>query len=472
VICLISFMHNFILEKRTIAIIGAGYSGTLTAVNILRTNQPNNLSVVLIEQETKVGRGLAYRFGDDNLLLNVPAGNMSALADEPNHFVSYCQNIDPAFNAKSFISRRLYGEYLEHTLAEAEKNHPGVLEKITGEAVAVLPNASSHTFRIELSSGSYLEANQVVLALGHFPPGPPKPVPEHCHRHIINAWDFSAIDRLDPNKPVAILGAGLTGIDALFRLTSWNTTRKIFLLSRRGLLPQVHRFNPKPPAPADYPTYFIGLPPNIRAYTRAVHLETKRREAAGGDWRDVINEIRPYTVQLWQNLPETEQRRFLKKISPYWDIHRHRLAPSAGCRLEYLLNSGQVERKAGYVIGTNMKEGNLSIDFKERNNGGIVNIEVSAVINCTSPNYNLTEISQPLVTQLRNAGFIQQDALKLGLLVDENHQAININNRATPGLFYVGPMLKAKYWEAIAVPELRNHTRNLARHLMSFKTDP
>jgi uncharacterized NAD(P)/FAD-binding protein YdhS len=110
-------------KKRTIAIIGAGYSGTLTAVNILRTSPPDNVRVVLVEQDSTPGRGLAYRFADDNHLLNVPAGNMSALADEPSHFVAYCRNVDPAFNTGSFISRRLYGEYLQYTLAEAEPNH-------------------------------------------------------------------------------------------------------------------------------------------------------------------------------------------------------------------------------------------------------------------------------------------------------------------------------------------------------------
>src|ERR1700730_4245121 len=102
-------------KKRTIAIIGAGYSGTLTAVNILRTSPPDNVRVVLVEQDSTPGGGLAYRFADDNHLLNVPAGNMSALADEPNHFVAYCQDVDP-FNASSFIPRRLYGEYLQNTL--------------------------------------------------------------------------------------------------------------------------------------------------------------------------------------------------------------------------------------------------------------------------------------------------------------------------------------------------------------------
>jgi uncharacterized NAD(P)/FAD-binding protein YdhS len=36
-----------------------------------------------------------------------------------------------------------------------------------------------------------------------------------------------------------------------------------------------------------------------------------------------------------------------------------------------------------------------------------------------------------------------------------------------PGLFYIGPMLKARFWEAIAVPELRVHASQLAHQLTS-----
>ena len=462
-----TFIRSPSSTKRTIAIIGAGFSGTLTAVNILRTNPPGNVRIVLVEQDSTPGRGLAYRFADDNHLLNVPAGNMSALADEPNHFVAYCQDIDPAFNAKSFIARRLYGDYLQSTLAETETNYPGALEKIKGEAIAIVPEASGEKFRIQLACGASLEATQVVLAFGHFPPGAPQSVAANLRKFLTNPWDFSVLDGLDQNRPVAILGAGHTAIDVLFRLTSCNRTRRVFLLSRRGLLPHGHRFNPSPPIAADYPAYLAEVPSTIRAYTRAVRKEVTRREAGGGNWRDVLNELRPHMPSLWQALPHVERIRSLEKVLPYWDIHRHRLAPLAARRLTNLLDSGQVERLAGRITGFDREGTDFTIRLKGRGDAHVRNLDVGAVVNCTGPCYDLSSISMPLVTQLRNEGLIRPDPLKLGLLVDDNYRVIDIHNQPCPGLFYVGPMLKARYWEAIAVPELREHTRRLARHLMS-----
>ena len=455
-----------ISEKPTLVIVGGGYSGTLTAVNILRTAASKPLRLVLIERQLIVGRGLAYRFRDDNFLLNVPAGNMSALADEPDHFVAYCQEIDPAFNGKSFVSRRLYGEYLEYTLAETEKKHPGILEKLTDEVVAIVPDAARNGFGIELAGGANVAAQQVVLALGHFPSKIPAIVPQHLHKYLVEPWDFSRLDSLDQTLPVAILGMGHTAIDALFRLTSCNINRKVSLLSRRGLLPYGHRINPNPPAAANYPEYLLGLPPSIRAYTRALRREIRQRETRGDNWRDVINELRPFTPQLWQGLPEIERRRFLSRIMPFWDIHRHRLAPASAHRLARLLDTGQAERLAGRVLGFTENTTGLGIKIKLRGNGQLTDLQVSAVVNCTGPCYDLSEISLPLVVQLRNAGLVKQDNLKLGLLVDADYRLIDSKNQPISGLYYVGPMLKAQYWEAIAVPELRGHTLRLAKHLL------
>ena len=106
------------LPAKVITIVGAGCSGALTAINILRQRPGNRVRVILVDRNTRPGRGLAYRTWDDNFLFNVPAGNMSALSDSSDHFVKFCQDIDPAFNAGTFVSRRLYGDYLESILQQ------------------------------------------------------------------------------------------------------------------------------------------------------------------------------------------------------------------------------------------------------------------------------------------------------------------------------------------------------------------
>jgi uncharacterized NAD(P)/FAD-binding protein YdhS len=182
----------------------------------------------------------------------------------------------------------------------------------------------------------------------------------------------------------------------------------------------------------------------------------------GGDWRDVVNSLRPHTADIWQRLPLAERRRFLRQSVAYWDIHRHRLAPVAHLRLTQMQKSGQVEALAGYVQGYAADASGVTVTLRERGSARTRQIRVAKVVNCTGPNYDITRMHAPLIAQLRDEGYLKQDDLKLGFEVDGEYRVVDAQGHAADGLFYLGPMLKARYWEAIAVPELRGHARRLA----------
>ncbi len=457
-------------SRPSLLIVGAGFSGTLTATHLLRRGSATGPRVILIERRSRIGRGLAYHTWDDNLLLNVPAGNMSALPEEPGHFVDHLRSIDPAFNAGSFVSRRIYGDYLEATLAAAERAAPSRLARLQGEVVSIRRNPDAHGYTATLADGRRVAAGRVVLAFGHFAPQQPDAPTGHgaAAAYIGNSWDFDAIDRTEAGLPAAVVGAGHTGIDVVFRLTRNSDARKVYLISRRGLLPHGHRFNPKAPAPGGYPEYLGQAPATLRGHLRAIRREAARKMAAGEDWRDVINELRAHTPGIWQRLALADRRKFLNRVVPYWDIHRHRLAPAAYQRLEQMVKSGQVEQIAGHVQGMQpARDGEMTLEIRQRRDGALRRLEVGAVVNCTGPNYDIATLTVPLIAQLRDDGMIRQDALRLGLDIDEQYRVTGRDGQPSTGVYYVGPMLKARYWEAIAIPELRVHAAKLATLLLA-----
>ncbi|ATE59532.1 FAD/NAD(P)-binding protein [Thauera sinica] len=454
----------------TLVIIGAGYSGTLAAVNILREAAEGEFEVVLVEQHRRAGRGLAYRIWDDSMLLNVVAGNMSALAEHPMHFVEYCQDIDPALHAGSFVPRRMFGDYLERTLQVAGEESRIPFTRVQGEAVSLRPQQDGKRLLVTLADGRRIGADHVVLALGHL--GAQKlrfaDALAGSARYVADPWDYAAMDHVPAGRPVLVLGAGHTAIDALFRLTSRDDARKVFLLSRRGLLPKGHRSVPHPPVTAGYPAYLEHLPPTAFAHLRAIRREVKRRRQAGHNWRDVINELRPHTPEIWHRLPTAERRRLLARVGPWWDIHRHRLAPTAYRRLRGMLEASQAEVVAGRVLTMEETADGIRVTVRRRTDGGTQALDVAAVVNCTGPDYDIDRLSaSPLVAQLRDEGYLRPDPLHIGVEVDEEYHPIGADGHKVPGVHYVGPMLRARYWEAIAVPELRRHTLQLARHLIA-----
>ena len=105
-------------------------------------------------------------------LLNVPAGRMSADPDEPLSFLRFLNKSAPAIKAEDFVSRSLYGDYLEELLrtAEAHVHSTARLLRLTGVACALEPAQRGPGYRVELADGRYFSADTVVLACGNPPP--------------------------------------------------------------------------------------------------------------------------------------------------------------------------------------------------------------------------------------------------------------------------------------------------------------
>ena len=72
-----------------IAIIGAGLSGRLLALNLLRfASSDAAVSVHMLDRGDERAMGPAYSYEADYLLLNVPAGRMGAFSEDPEHFLT------------------------------------------------------------------------------------------------------------------------------------------------------------------------------------------------------------------------------------------------------------------------------------------------------------------------------------------------------------------------------------------------
>jgi len=454
-------------EQFTIAIVGGGFSGTVLAIQLLRMGLPKTDLVVLIEQNPRIGPGLAYSVEDECCLLNVPAGNMSALADDPGHFLHYCQRIDPKITSSSFVPRRLYGQYIEQLLCETAALYPEQLQQLRASVVD-LELISPNQCRLDFANHASILANKVVLALGHFAPRPLAALKSLPTEVVIAPWDTDQLQKTPAALPIAILGTGHTAIDALLRLQANVVTQKVYLLSRRGLLPQSHRviFTAADPY---LPHCLENSLPTARAFTKALRGEIKKYGQDGGDWRDIFNQIRAHTPDLWQRLSIKERARFLRQLVPYWDMHRHRLAPNIGKQIDEMQKQGTIEIIAGRIESAQMQHKLIHIQYRDRGSQELKLIEVGAIIQCNGPNYDLSTVPDPLIQSLIRRNYLQQDALNIGIETGSEYRLQSPSHPIQQHLYYIGPLLKARYWESIAVPELRVHVQRLAAQLLYRK---
>ncbi|WP_456023012.1 FAD/NAD(P)-binding protein [Pseudomonas protegens] len=457
---------------KTLVIIGAGFSGTVTAIQFLK-HCPPGVRVILINRSGGMARGLAYGTNSAQHLLNVPVGNMTALVDEPDSFQKFCQKTDPSVSGSSFVPRKLYGDYLSFLLDSAVERAENVsLDRLAAEVHSLRSDQKGAI--VELADGEQIRADHVVLAFGHFAPLSPQcvgpAISAGCYQQ--DPWDR---ERLLPGaeKPVLLIGAGLTALDVALNIDQCNS-RPIYMLSRRGLQPLAHRNHGKGLAlNAGISERLLGVEPTASNYLREVRSLVKAGAVEGRDWRDFIAALRPATPALWARLPEIERRRFLRHLQPYWDVHRHRVAPETHERFLEALGSGRIISLAGRIKEISPEGKGVRVSFQRRGSHQTEYIDVGQVINCTGPNSNLRYVDDRLITQLRDEGLLLPDLLGLGLHVDEHLAVKNADGNISTWLSYIGPMLKADLWEATAVPELRELAKNLACRLADgFRQGP
>lgn len=455
---------------RNILIIGAGFSGAVTAVQLLRRGWANGLHVLLINRSGLMARGIAYGTQSSSHLLNVPAGNMSALDDDPDHFVRFCQRINPHITPASFVQRRLYGDYLEYLLNESERsaNRNVSLTRIVGEVTDITVALKGYS-QVTLADGQRFVVDQIILAFGHYPPNDPypsNPAFYQSKRYIKDPWAPAALNAIAPGDAALLLGTGLTAIDVCNTLIDQSATRNIYAVSRRGLTPQPHRVN-RAPVPSLQLTLFSEYSERtVRGQLRALRVKIEEAYQCGIDWRDVMAAMRPATPQLWQQFPEVEKRRFLRHLQPYWDSHRHRIAPEPFAQFQKAVTAGIVNKLAGYVISYQEDNESVQVALRRRGLPDTTTIQVRYVINCTGPGSDLQRVNDRFIQQLLSKGLIRADILGLGLDVSDSGAVINARGQISDVMYYIGLLLKARYWEATAVPELWNFSQRLAITLL------
>ena len=465
------FKNRICIDKKrimkSILIIGGGFSGVATAIQLLRQAGNRPLYITLLNRSPFMARGLAYGTQSPEHTLNVPVGNMSALDDDPEHFLRYMKIRDPEVGAGSFVSRKSYGDYLEYLLTHTPLPPGTRLQRLTGRAIRI--EYLGGQGRVTLDNGKTLGAHKIVLAFGNFHADHPYLEDMSFYdstRYIGDPWDQRRLNAIGSDEPVLLLGTGLTAIDVTVSLLNRSSHRKIVAVSRRGLLPQRHRAHGGKPSGEDRAAAILGYANTVRTQLHAFRKYINAEAAVGGDWRDALTALRPATQKLWCAYPEVERRRFLRHLQPYWDSHRHRIPPATFDYFNSARETGVVQTQAARIISLVESKHGVEAVLRPRGNQGLTSVQVSKVINCTGPNSNLSTVNCALVQQLLKDGMIHPDRLCLGLDVGEHCEVLDATGRPSGFLYYIGPWLKASYWEATAVPELRRFARELATSLL------
>lgn len=449
-----------------VAIIGGGYTGAIIAKLLVERGLQEIEEVTVFEPREQLGCGLAYDVKNIDVRLNVAAHRMRAIPGSPTAFLDWLQTsgtltVDPdAVTPEGiFARRRDFGRFMQAQLARHLDS--GAIRHIR-QAVRVVARENDR-WRIAGADGTSVLADILILATGH-PPASRPPVFDNLDpltaSRVADVFAPNAFDGIEKSDPILIIGSGLTALDALSRLDALGHEEKITLLSRSGLMPRPHAGGGFSPF-GDFHSAELTSAKKLLAKVRATVINA---QAQGIPWQSVFDALRQHAQELWQGLPMPERRKFLRRLRRWYDVHRYRMPPQATLALQKGIDTGRVSVKRGDLLSIT-RDGNDLMAGIEAHNGGS-KVRCRRILLATGPEFQDYAAHQRFLLGMHRDGFIQSDALGLGLACDTAGHGLTVTGAPITSLFVAGPPARPAFGELTGVPEISTQVADIVDRII------
>lgn len=435
---MVGIYENRSANMRQVLVVGGGASGILVAINLARLSK-EALTLTIAEPRAILGQGIAYSTSDPAHLLNVPAGRMSALVDDPTHFSQYM-----SCDGNAFISRAEYGRYLLATFLESQKKNS--LFQFRHERVVVDSiGESDEGFRVHGELGSMGEFDSVVLATGHGASILSRPISRVTNdpRVVVDVWR-DLIPQLDGT--LVSVGTGLTFIDHALTHLRRNRSNQAIGISRTGWLPHPHLAKRAEP---------LAVPEPVRSSSNAIRDFIENSD----DWRAAQDGVRHDLPEIWFNWSEAEKKRFMEVHLRWWNVHRHRVAPEIDQELKQMIDSGRLQVIAGEIEQIDSTGDELKVCLADGN-------FISGDFLINSMGYRSGEDTS-LIRSLEKSGQVRLGPLGMGISTQFPDFHVKTRTGKNENLYALGALLIGERFETTAVPELRVQAFEISKALLS-----
>lgn len=454
---------------KNICIIGGGFSGISSAIQLIKKTR--NIQITLIDDKS-IAKGIAYNPYSNKHLLNVVTSKMSIFDDNPNHFLDWViskesyKNEDREILSQSFLSRKLYGEYLTETWGEyinIAVNKNIKLNIINDKVIDIDINDS---INVLTKNNQKIISDYCILATGNNTPKNPDIKNNNFYNskyYFKNPWDVNSVTNINNNLPILIIGNGLTMVDTVLGLIEKGFKGEIYSISPNGFNILAHKH-----IGLKYTKINEELNSDLSLYelVKIVNKHIKNVRKYGISAEPVIDAIRPHTQEIWLNLTLKEKKTFISRLRHLWGVARHRIPQHIHEKIQMLRLNNKLHIISGKLINMEDFYSYVGVEYINKKTNKFNKLKVSRVINCTGPNTIINDSSDDnFLKKCLNKGIIKQDELNLGICVDIKTLRIKNINQIYDNIFAIGTLLRGELWETTAINELRKQSEMIANNI-------
>lgn len=457
-------MTPLIPSRPTVAIIGGGFTGAAVAFHLARSGA--DTEILVFEPRAALGAGLAYGTTDPNHRINVPATKMTLLPDDETHFARWLEARDAMTEDPGAISgglaypsRRSFGRYMSQSLEPFVDR--GAIRHVA-ERVASLAK-SRGAWRVRTATGATHAADLAIIATTHPTPNLPEGLAAFTAdpRLVCDGLAEGALDAIEPDDRLLIVGSGLTAADIVASLDARGHRGGITLISRRGQRPRGHALRAEP-AEGDFSTRPAGTAAQL---LRDIRRQVRAAIANGKTWHPVLDAVRTQGDAIWSALPAPERQRLVRHVRPFWDAHRFRIAPQVDAILSRRLSDGSAELIAASLQSVERGTAGFAVELSARGRRDLVHRTVDRILVATGPAHGDILRTQSYLAGLSGAGAVALDATGLGLRTSRDGRAIGASGTAERSLFVAGPLARGTFGELMGMPEVSDYALFIAREI-------
>ena len=441
-------------DKNKLVIIGDGFAAAVSAIHLLRKGIPAD-SLTIIGAGS-LGKGNAYGCVSPSFRLNVREDLPIVFSEDPLHFARWAEaNIDDpeAKTSAGFFYRRAdFGRYVAELIA-AEVGFEKI-QRIPSK-VTRLNRAQDGLWKLGTADGGLFYAEKVIIAIGNSPPTWPCPIKTELGeqvdpRLIENPWTGQYLAAIQPEEHVALLGGGLTALDAIYALAEQGHRGRITIVGPRPLFP---------PTQAQWarqkqPNWPEKLSP--AKLVRFMRQYLPSAPTTSTEWQCAWEELRPNLNAIWQQFTPHQRQRLFKRLGWAWSLYRFRASPQTIKAYEQLRANHQTQFAVGRAKQVECSKGTITVQL---NNGQ--RIQADRIANCTGVGADLF-----LNTLITDAMAIP-DPLGHAIGVNTNLNVVKPNRQAWNNLWLLGPATMGSLGDVVAASTISKQAEELASQIQA-----